>query len=967
VNELRLLGDIGLSGADGDRVDSILAQPKRLALLAYLALAEPGGTQRRNSLVAVFWPESAESNARNSLSQSLHHLRQALGTGAVVSYGTDEVGIDRSGLSCDALEFLDALDAGDLETALDLYRGDLLPGLFVSGSPAFERWLEGERATLRRKAFDAALELGRDAEDSGDLVSAARWFRHATAIIPERGTAVRHLMTALAGAGMPLDAVLEFKRYAALLDEDYGLQPSDETRTVVESIRSSLNGGEALPGASGALRERTGIAEDSPAEDSRPASRVVVTAAGPEVNGSSRGRNRWSGRIAIGAVALMVIGAGIWIVAMRGYAVLETRDPEAVPLDSTAIAVLPFEVIGADNESSVRELARSMGRLFELKVTGEFGRRIAHPGTVVGSWWRAGGGRDTALTEAVELQLGRDLGVGALVRGTVVKSDTDIVLAASMVDVATGSIRVRTVRAEGSLEERYALVDQLIVLLLSRDQGYSTADAPRLAQYEPEAVQAFLAEDYERALEADSSLVDAALWQYSDGEWDTVALRHAWKHQDQLTERGRAYLQVLAAGDFDDSITTLAQQIAGFEALTRMWPEWGTPWEEFGGRMAVDGALASMPDWRRRAREALDGQPTEWYALWNLLELAFMEEDTARASELTDRLEAATADSSGFDFIPPRLPSYRWRLAVLKGDMETATRALAATPESTWVPGFALVDGRGVADADRVIAAGAFAWWSPDNWAWARGRDPEWRDVHQRAVPIRGDVRRHSIRVFRALLLGTPEDSLAVEAIRRLERIASGADDQPSGVSEEDQTRARCWIALWRLEQGDAAGARETLRHIAGTERPGRFASWAVMFDVLLTRIEEGDVHEALLRADSEVREYPLGTRRNEAEAHNLILARLLREYGEPERALAAIRRRAYSAPYVMQYDFTSLPEYLREEARLAGEVGDTASAIDAYRHYFALRDPRPDHPIWAAQWDSMRVEYSVLTGVEGR
>jgi hypothetical protein len=45
--------------------------------------------------------------------------------------------------------------------------------------------------------------------------------------------------------------------------------------------------------------------------------------------------------------------------------------------------------------------------------------------------------------------------------------------------------------------------------------------------------------------------------------------------------------------------------------------------------------------------------------------------------------------------------------------------------------------------------------------------------------------------------------------------------------------------------------------------------------------------------------------------------------------------------------------------------LGDTAGAIDAYQHYFALRDFRPDHPPWAVQWDSMRVEYAALTGVE--
>jgi hypothetical protein len=128
------------------------------------------------------------------------------------------------------------------------------------------------------------------------------------------------------------------------------------------------------------------------------------------------------------------------------------------------------------------------------------------------------------------------------------------------------------------------------------------------------------------------------------------------------------------------------------------------------------------------------------------------------------------------------------------------------------------------------------------------------------------------------------------------------------------------------------------------------------VIDAMLTRLEVGDVRASLLRADSVMRGGPRGGSDRSLEVQNLLLARLLAEYGEPERALAAIRRRFYHAPWGM--DYTSIPEYLREEAKLAVTVGDTTGAVEAYRHYFALRDARPDHPTWAASWDSMRVEY---------
>src|SRR5947199_5634770 len=70
--ELRMLGTLDLKGADGRAVHSILAQPKRLALLAYLAVQAAGA--RRDSVVALFWPELDTAHARGALRQSLRFL-----------------------------------------------------------------------------------------------------------------------------------------------------------------------------------------------------------------------------------------------------------------------------------------------------------------------------------------------------------------------------------------------------------------------------------------------------------------------------------------------------------------------------------------------------------------------------------------------------------------------------------------------------------------------------------------------------------------------------------------------------------------------------------------------------------------------------------------------------------------------------------------------------------------------------
>ena len=67
---LRLMGTTDLVDADGRRVDEVLRQPKRLALLAYLCCEDPGGIHPRDRLLALFWSERPDRAARGALNQS---------------------------------------------------------------------------------------------------------------------------------------------------------------------------------------------------------------------------------------------------------------------------------------------------------------------------------------------------------------------------------------------------------------------------------------------------------------------------------------------------------------------------------------------------------------------------------------------------------------------------------------------------------------------------------------------------------------------------------------------------------------------------------------------------------------------------------------------------------------------------------------------------------------------------------
>src|SRR2546427_10215121 len=166
--ELRLLGTVRLATSDHRDVQVVVAQPRRLALLAYLAVATPHGPQRRDTLLAMFWPEVDERRARAALRQSLYVLRGALGPDVVE--GNEAIALDARAIRCDVVDFEQAVDGGRWQEALELYKGDLLDGFFISDAPVFEQW-QGE--TCRRVRVGAllnawaAMELGAELVESG--------------------------------------------------------------------------------------------------------------------------------------------------------------------------------------------------------------------------------------------------------------------------------------------------------------------------------------------------------------------------------------------------------------------------------------------------------------------------------------------------------------------------------------------------------------------------------------------------------------------------------------------------------------------------------------------------------------------------------------------------------------------------------------------------------------------------------
>jgi len=236
--ELRTLGGIDLRGPAGADCQAVLQQPKRLALLAFLAASTPRRFHRRDTLLAMFWPELDQDRARAALRRSLYFIRSALGAEVLPGRGEEEVGVGEGALWCDAAAFAEAAAAGEHARALELYRGDLMPGVFVSGAAGFEEWLDRERAALRALAARSAWALADEAAARGDGAGAARFGRRAADFDPEDEGGLRRLLTLLDEAGDRAGALRAYDEFTRRLAAEYELEPSDETAALAASIRA---------------------------------------------------------------------------------------------------------------------------------------------------------------------------------------------------------------------------------------------------------------------------------------------------------------------------------------------------------------------------------------------------------------------------------------------------------------------------------------------------------------------------------------------------------------------------------------------------------------------------------------------------------------------------------------------------------------------------------------------------------
>jgi len=359
VIELRLFGGLDLRRSDGRELDSILTQPKRVALLAFLATATPYRLHRRDTLLGLFWPELDQEHARAALRQALHGLRQGLGADVLTSRGDEEVGVHEQRLWCDVRAFHQALEASDWSRALELYRGGLLEGFFLSDAPEFERWLEVERARLRNRACQAAWTLAQQSKAEGDFAGTAQWARRAAALVPDDEETLRRLVALLDDLGDRVGAVKVYEEFARRVAVEYQVEPAAETKALIALVRSREAASPPV------LRPAPASFTARPAAAQRPSAASIE----PAARRFTLPGKRW----VVGTIGLALLAA---VMAIR-------HQQASARLSQVSVGIVPFEDRSEDTldaylgSALTEDLSRSLSAAHVLRV---FRVRQARPG-----------------------------------------------------------------------------------------------------------------------------------------------------------------------------------------------------------------------------------------------------------------------------------------------------------------------------------------------------------------------------------------------------------------------------------------------------------------------------------------------------------------------------------------------------------------------------------------------------------
>ena len=224
-----LFGAIRAEAADGH--DLLPRTRKARAVLAVLALAAPRPVLRAE-LSSLLWSRRQAEQARGSLRQAVHELRQSLGEhGDMLLAERSHVVLRDAGLWVDTAAFTGNWDA--TRGSLDLFLPHLVEDL-TGIDPAFDRWRGEQAARLTDVARRYAEGILRQPTDPAGTIAAAEALLR---VERTHEAGWRALIQGRAALGDRAGALAAYAQCRATLASYLQLRPSAETEALVARLR----------------------------------------------------------------------------------------------------------------------------------------------------------------------------------------------------------------------------------------------------------------------------------------------------------------------------------------------------------------------------------------------------------------------------------------------------------------------------------------------------------------------------------------------------------------------------------------------------------------------------------------------------------------------------------------------------------------------------------------------------------
>jgi serine/threonine-protein kinase len=221
---------------DGQPHQGPASQRRRLALLARIATTGKRGVTR-DLLVGTLWPGGAPEQARHALEQALSAIRRALNVEALF-VGAGTLQLNPTLFSCDVAEFEDAVAQHAAYRAVALYQGPFLDGFSIDGAPAYDRWIDEERARLQHD-YEKALEVLADAAaDRNEHTVAVQWRRKLASVEPLSSRFAVGLIEAMIAAGDQAGALRSALVHEELVRQDLDSEADPEVAGWIQRLKA---------------------------------------------------------------------------------------------------------------------------------------------------------------------------------------------------------------------------------------------------------------------------------------------------------------------------------------------------------------------------------------------------------------------------------------------------------------------------------------------------------------------------------------------------------------------------------------------------------------------------------------------------------------------------------------------------------------------------------------------------------